>query len=226
MFRALAAGVIVTLSLTACHQSTPQEEARQKIQECAAQAGEYLDPHWTPRQVTGVYPTDNGVDAVITAQGTRAKVTCGVGSGYYIHYISGVSTIEGVEPVPGQLYLPGQHRWLTPDELRARLTSLLAPRFGEYAGVAWAPNPPGVSTISDPVGVPATNCFAATSRRDSTRELVACQVPAGHRYWVSQGQMILELRTPPPWLRPIPPAPPANPSTQPGGAVPQSGEAS
>ncbi|THD59515.1 hypothetical protein [Phenylobacterium sp.] len=217
---ALAIGAVLglALALAACHQMTPQEKARQMVHDCAADADEHLDPRWGPREVTGVYPAADGtVNAIIAARGAQATVVCGVASGYYTHAVAGVATIDGVEPAPGQTYLPMQHRWLTAAELHARLTGLLAPRFLEYAGVAWAPNPPGVYTVSNLAGVPSTACFTAQSRRNPAHQLVACQVAAGHRYWVSQGLLVLELIKPPMGLRPIPPAPPADLAARPGG---------
>jgi hypothetical protein len=167
---ALAAGAVFATSLVGCRQQSPQEKAQQMIGGCAAEADEYLDPHWTQRQVTGVYPGKDGVvDDVITAQGTRVRVSCGVDAGYYTHVLGPVVSIEGAEPVPGQLYLPAQHRWLTKDELYTRLTGLLAPQPGEYAGAKWAPNLPDVYTVSDLAGVPSTACFTLQSQLEPAR---------------------------------------------------------
>lgn len=181
-------------------------------------ADAYLDPHWEPRQVTGVYPADHGVDVVITSHGQRVTASCGVDEAYYTHVLGDVYQIQGVEPAPGQIYLPAQHRWLTPQELHARLAGLLGPRTDEYAGVGWAPNPPAVYTVSDLAGVPSTSCFILQSKLEPARQLVACQVSAGHRYWISQGPLTFELNVPPSDLPPIPPAPKPDLSTQPGGA--------
>lgn len=220
---AVAASAILAAGLGGCHQSSPQEKAQQMIRDCAAEADEYLDPHWTQRQVTGVYPAADGlVDDVITARGIRVRVRCGVGAGYYTHFLGSVASIEGAEPAPGQLYLPAQHRWLSDGELHTRLEGLLTPQPGEYAGVSWAPNPPGVYTVSDLAGVSSTACFTVQSKLEPAREVVACQVSAGHRYWVSQGgvsegPLTLELSAAPAGLPAIPPAPPADLATQPGG---------
>jgi hypothetical protein len=214
--------VVAAASLAGCQPVSPQEDAQKKIQGCAAMADEYLDPSWAPRTATGVYPAPDGTaQAVITAQGIQVTVSCGVVSGYYTHMLSGVYKIQGVDPAPGQLYLPTQHRWLTDDELHARLTKMLAPQEGEYAGASWAPNPPAVYTVSDLAGVPSTNCFTLQSKLEPARQLVACEVAAGHRYWVWQATLTLELPTPPAGLPPIPRAPPADLATQPGG-VPKS----
>jgi hypothetical protein len=212
-----AASAILAAALAGCHQVSPQEDARQKIGDCAAQAETYLDPHWTPQQVTGAYPADDGVDVVLTSQGTRVTASCSVAAAYYTHVLGGVDKIQGVEPVPGQLYLPAQHRWLTDDELHARLAGLLTPQPGEYAGAVWAPNAPGVYTVSDLANVPSTSCFTLQSKLEPARQLVACQVPAGHRYWVNQALLTLELGAPPADLPAIPPAPPPDLATQPGG---------
>ena len=213
---AVAWGVAAALALTGCHQATPEEDARRKIHDCASEASEYLDPNWEPRQVTGVYPAPDGVDVVITGQGARVTASCGIDTGYYTHVLADVTTIQGGTPAPGQLYLPTQHRWLTNDELHARLTAMLAPRLGEYAGAAWAPNPPAIYTVSDLAGVPSTNCFTLQSKLEPARQLVACQVARGHRFWVNQALLALEV-APPQGLPPIPPAPPADLATQPGG---------
>jgi hypothetical protein len=216
----VAASAVLAAGLAGCHQMSAQEDAQQKIRDCAAEADTYLDPHWTPRQVTGAYPAADGVDAVITAHGSQVTVSCGVDTGYYTHVLGAVRTIQGVEPAPGQLYLPAQHRWLTNDELHTRLAGRLAPRPGEYAGVNWAPNPPGVYTVSDLAGVPSTACFTLQSKLEQARQMVACQVSAGHRYWVSEGPMTFELSAVPTGLPAIPPAPPADLATQPGGVPP------
>jgi hypothetical protein len=213
----LGAVAAIAAGLASCHQPSAQEDAQRKIRDCAAQADTYLDPHWTARRVTGVYPAADGVDAVITAQGSQVTVSCGVDSGYYTHVLGEVTSIQGVEPAPGQLYLPAQHRWLTNDELHTRLAGLLAPQPGEYAGVNWAPNRPAVYTVSDLAGVPSTACFTLQSKLEPARQMVACQVSAGHRYWVSQGPMTFELGAAPEGLPAIPPAPPADLATQPGG---------
>jgi hypothetical protein len=210
---------VFTAGLAGCHQLSASEKAQQLVQDCAAEADAYLDPHWAPRQVSGVYPAADGVVAiVVTAQGARVTASCGVDAVDYTHLLGPVTSIEGVAPTPGQLYLPAQHRWLTNDELQTRLAGLLAPQPGEYAGAAWAPNPPGVDTVSDPAGVASTACFTLQSKLEPARQLVACQVSAGHRYWVSQGQLTFGLGAAPAGLPAIPPAPPADPATQPGGA--------
>jgi len=203
--------------LAGCHQASPQEKAQQMIHDCASEAGEYLDPHWGPPQVTGVYHEPYSVDVVLTAQGERVTASCGVDSGYYMHVLGIVETIQGVEPADGQLYLPTQHRWLTDAELHARMAAMLAPQPGEYAGVAWAPNPPAVYTVSDLARVASTSCFTLQSKLGPARQLVACQVAAGHRYWVSQGPLTFEVAVPPAGLPAIPPAPQPDWSTQPGG---------
>jgi hypothetical protein len=195
-----------------------QDTTPPQVRGCAAEAGEFLDPHWAPRRVAGTYPAKDGVEAVIRAQGTQVTVTCNMVSGYGAHILGDVATIEGVEPAPGQLYLPAQHRWLTDAELHARLATLLGPRPGEYAGAAWAPNEPGVYRVSDLAGAPSTACFTLQSRLEPARQLVACEVPAGHRFWVSQALLTLELNSPPSGLPAIPPAPPTDWATQPGGA--------
>ena len=203
--------------LAGCQPTSPRDEAQQTIHDCANEAAEWLDPHWTGWRVTGVYPAPEGVRAVITAQGASVTVACNVVSGDYTHMLGDVATIQGVEPAPGQLYLPTQHRWLTKDELFARLVSLLAPQPGEYAGARWAPNAPGVYTVSDLAGVASTSCFTLQSRLEPARQLVACEVASGHRYWVNQGLLTLEAREPP-GLPPIPRAPPVDWATQPRGA--------
>jgi hypothetical protein len=72
--------------------------------------------------------------------------------------------------------------------------------------------------IPDLAGVPSTACFALQSRLEAARQLVACQVSGGgHRYWISQGLLSLELRAPPWGTPPIPPVPPA-------GLAPQRGD--
>jgi hypothetical protein len=216
--RTLATCALFAAGLAGCHQLTPQEQAQQFVRECAGEADEYLDPQWTQRQVTGVYPDADGmVSDVIIAQGAQVKVRCGVDAGYYTHMLGSLDTIEGVEPAPGQLYLPAQHRWLTDAELHTRLAALLDPQPGEYAGANWAPNSPAVYTVSDLAGVPSTSCFTLQSKLEPARELVACQVSGGHRYWVSQGLMTFELGAPPEGLPAIPPAPKPDMATQPGG---------
>jgi len=214
----VAASAVLAAALAGCHPLSAQEDAQQKIRDCAALADAYLDPHWTPRQVTGAYPAADGVDAVITANGLQVTVSCSVEAGDYTHVLGALTTIQGAQPAPGQLYLPAQHRWLTDDELQTRLAGLLAPQPGEYAGASWAPNPPGVYTVSDLAGVPSTACFTLQSKLEPARQLVACQVAARHRYWVSQGLMTFELGAAPAGLPAIPPAPPADLATQPGGA--------
>jgi hypothetical protein len=216
---AIAAGALIAAILAGCQPLSPQEKAQQMIRDCAAEADEFLDPHWKQRQVTGIYPDPDGMVAdVIAAQGAQVSVSCGVDAAYYTHVVASVAFIEGVEPAPGQLYLPTLHRWLTDEELHARLAALLAPQAGEYPGASWAPNPPAVYTISDLAGVPSTSCFTLQSKLEPARELVACQVSGGHRYWVSQGLLTYELGAAPASLPAIPPAPPADLATQPGGA--------
>ena len=220
---ALSACALLAAGLAGCKPMSPQEQAQPDDPRVRRPRPTHIsDPHWTGWQVTGAYPTDDGVDVVLTAQGVKVTASCGVVSGYYTHVISDVYKIEGVEPQPGQLYLPAQHRWLTDDELHARLADLLAPRPGEYAGARWAPNPPGVYTVSDLAGVPSTNCFTLQSTLEPARQLVACQVAAGHRYWVSQGgvsegPLTFELGATPAGLPAIPPAPKPDLATQPGG---------
>lgn len=205
--------------LGGCHQATPQEDAQEKIQGCANEAAEFLDPHWTPQHVTGTYPDKNGgVEVVIAAQGVEVTVNCGIESGYYMHVLGEVALVAGDAPQPGQLYLPMQHRWLTDAELRARMAGLLAPRPGEYAGGDWAPNPPAVYTVSDLAKVASTSCFVLQSKLEPARQLVACQEAVGHRFWVSQGPLTLEVTVPPAGLPPVPPAPKPDWSTQPAGA--------
>ncbi|HZZ89816.1 MAG TPA: hypothetical protein VFE13_15925 [Caulobacteraceae bacterium] len=223
----------VALALAACHPASAQTDAQQKVAGCAAMADEYLDPHWGPREVSGDYPAaGGGVRAVIAAQAARVTVTCGIATGYGMHMLGDLETIQGVEPAPGQLYLPGEGRWLTAAELHERLMGLLGPRPGEYAGAAWAPNEPGVYTVSDLAGAPSTACFTLQSRLEPARMLVACEVRAqapgqsaakavgGHRYFANQRQMTVELAAPPTGLPPVPPAPPTDWTTQPGGAPP------
>jgi hypothetical protein len=211
---------ILAAGLAGCQPQSPQVDAQQKIHGCANEAEEYLDPHWAgQRQVTGVYPTAEGdVQAVIAAGGVQVTVRCGIASGYYVRMLADIETIEGVRPAPGQLYLPAQHRWLTDAELHAHLAELLAPRPGEYAGASWSPNHPADDTIPDLANVPSTSCFTLQSRLEPARQLVACQTAAaGHRYWVNERLLALELPTPPAGLPPMPAAPPPDMATQPGG---------
>jgi hypothetical protein len=212
---ALAAALIAAV-LAGCQPVSAQDDAQRKVQGCADQAAAFLDPHWGPRTVTGVYPTADGrVQAVISAQGVQVTAICGVASGYYTHVLGDLYTIEGVEPAPGQLYLPTQKRWLTDAELHVRLTGMLAPQGGEYAGAKWAPNNPAVYTISDLARVASTSCFTLQSKREPARQLVACETaPGAHRYWIWQGLLTLRLDAPPSGLPPIPPAPPVDWSTQ------------
>jgi hypothetical protein len=212
--------LLLAAALAACKPLTAQQQASSMIQNCAADAGQYIDPQWGPRQATGTYPSTNGIDVVIHAQGGEVTASCSAATGYYTTMEAGLDTVQGVEPEPGQLYLPAQHRWLTDAELHARMASLMAPRPAEYAGASWTPNPPGDYRFSDLAKVASTDCFSLQSTLEPTRQLVACQVAAGHRYWVSQGLMSLALASPPPGLAPIPPAPPTDWSTQPGGAPP------
>ena len=219
----IAAPSLVAAILAGCQQPTPQQDAASKIQGCANQAAEFLDPRWDsdPQQVvTGSDPDKNGgVEAVIAAQGVKVTVNCNIDSGYYMHVLGPVVLVAGDQPQPGQLYLPKQHRWLTDAELKARMAGMLAPRPGEYAGVAWAPNNPAVYDVSDLARVASTSCFVLQSKLEPARQLVACEQPVGHRYWVSQGPgpMTYELPAPPAGLPPIPKAPKPDWSTQPGG---------
>jgi hypothetical protein len=218
---ALIGASILAAGLAGCQPQSPQADAQQKIQGCANEAEAYLDPHWAgQRQVTGVYPTAEGdVQAVLAAGGVQVTVRCGIASGYYMHVLADIETIEGVRPAPGQLYLPAQHRWLTDAELHAHLTDLLAPRPGEYDGARWSPNNPADYTVADMANVPSTSCFTLQSRLEPARQLVACQTAAaGHRYWVNERLLAVEVATPPGGLPPIPLAPPPDMATQPGGA--------
>jgi len=214
-----AAGLgLLAALLGGCHQATPQEDAQGKIQGCANEAAEFLDPHWTQRQVTGTYPDKNGgIEAVIAGQGVKVTVNCAVDSGYYVHVLGPVELVAGDKPKPGQLYLPMQHRWLTDAELRTRMAAQLAPRPDEYAGAAWATNPPGVYTVSDLARVASTSCFVLQSKLEPARQLVACEEPVGRRYWVSQGTLTIEIAVPPAGLPPVPKAPKPDWSTQPAG---------
>ncbi len=155
--------------LAGCHQASPQEKAQQMIHDCASEAGEYLDPHWGPPQVTGVYHEPYSVDVGLTAQGERVTASCGVDSGYYMHVLGIVETIQGVEPADGQLYLPTQHRWLTDAELHARMAAMLAPQPGEYAGVARRTRRPSTPSPTSPASParPASRCRANSNRRAS-----------------------------------------------------------
>ena len=218
--RLKAAGIgLLAAILGGCHQATPQQDAQEKIQGCANMASEFLDPRWAPQHVTGTYPDKNGgVEVVLAAQGVEVTVNCGIDSGYYTHMLGEVALVAGDTPQPGQLYLPMQHRWLSDAELRTRMEGMLSPRPGEYAGVAWTPNPPAVYTVSDLAKVASTSCFVLQSRLEPARQLVACQEAVGHRFWVSQGPLTFEVTVPPAGLPPIPPAPPPDWSTQPGGA--------
>jgi hypothetical protein len=207
---ALTAGAVLAAALAGCHQRTPQEDAQRKIHDCANEASEYLDPRWKPVQVTGVYPAPAGdVEAVITGQGGgQVGAKCAVVAGYYVHVLGDLETIQGSRPQPGQLYLPAQHRWLTGGELHARLSQMLAPRLAEYWGSKWTPDPEVVHAIPNLTGVPGTACLALQSRLEAARQLVACQVSGGgHRYWISQGLLSLELLAPPWGTPPIPPVP-------------------
>ena len=215
----VAGFTLLAAILGGCEQATPQED----IQGCANMASEYLDPNWTPQHVTGAYPDKNGgVEAVLAGQGAQVTVNCWVASGYYMHSLGDVALVAGVAPKPGQLYLPMQHRWLTDAELHARLAQMLAPRPGEYAGAAWAPNNPALYDVSDLAKVASTSCFVIQSKLEPARQLVACEEPVGHRYWVSQGgvsqgELIYELPAPPAGLPPIPKAPKPDWDTQPRG---------
>ncbi|HEX3918575.1 MAG TPA: hypothetical protein VHW60_14655 [Caulobacteraceae bacterium] len=210
---------VLALLLAACHQATPQETAASMIHGCAAEAADAIDPSWGPRQVTGTYPSTNGVDVVISSGKVQVTASCETTTGYYTTMLAQLAKVQGIEPVPGQLYLPAKGRWLTDDELHARLTTLLAPKPDEYSGSSWTPNDPGDYRISDLAGAPSTDCAVLQSKLDPTHQLVTCQVATGHRYWVAQGLLALEV-APPPGLPPIPTPPPTNWATQPSGAPP------
>jgi hypothetical protein len=159
------------------------------------------------------------VQAVIASGGVQVTVRCEIASGYYVHVLADIATIEGVRPAPGQLYLPTQHRWLTDAELRVHLADMLAPRPDEYANATWTPNPSAETTVPDLANVPGTSCFTLQSRLEPARELVACQAATGggHRYWVNQRLLAVELSTPPAGLPPVPSAPPPDWVNQPAG---------
>jgi hypothetical protein len=172
--------------------------------ECVDNASKFLDPAWAPRTVGNYAHATLDVSLTITAQGRTVKIDCPmrVSEGFAQYAM----TIQGRIPEPGQLFMPAKNRWLTKEELAARVKQILTIQPAEFSGQKWQAGTHAYIAEAEGETGP---CFWMRSNLNPDRAIQTCPMPDRRHFWMSQDFMVGEVDQLPPGLPPIPKSDPS-----------------